>query len=70
MAKVTKLQVTLPKALARQYKIQPGDDILWVAAGDAIRVVPAKQRPTDASTDAKLAGFDRATESRCRCVAR
>ena len=31
MAKVTsKLQVTLPKALADQYGIEPGDEIGWV----------------------------------------
>lgn len=52
MAKVTaKLQVTIPKALAIQYGIEPGDDIVWQAAGDAIRVVPAttptKARPLE-----------------------
>ena len=26
----SKLQVTLPKALATQYRIRPGDEILWV----------------------------------------
>jgi len=64
MAKVTsKLQVTLPKALARQYRIEPGDDILWVAAGDAIRVIPAKQGTSAGATrDEKLAWFDRATQ--------
>ena len=40
MAKVTsKLQVTVPKALAERYAIRPGDEIAWEAAGDVIRVV-------------------------------
>lgn len=62
MAKVTsKLQVTLPKALAQKYEIKPGDDILWVAAGDSIRVVPAKRDRATTTRAAKLAWFDRAT---------
>jgi len=40
MAKVTsKLRVTVPKAIAEEYGIRPGDEIEWVPAGDAIRVV-------------------------------
>jgi bifunctional DNA-binding transcriptional regulator/antitoxin component of YhaV-PrlF toxin-antitoxin module len=40
MSKVTaKLQVTLPKALAEKYGIVPGSEIVWEAAGDAIRVL-------------------------------
>lgn len=58
----SKLQVTLPKALARQYQIAPGDEILWVAAGDAIRVVPAGSRQRADSPAARLRLFDRATE--------
>lgn len=58
----SKLQVTLPKALAQQYRIKPGDDILWVAAGDAIRVVPAASRSRPDTPEARLRLFDRATE--------
>jgi bifunctional DNA-binding transcriptional regulator/antitoxin component of YhaV-PrlF toxin-antitoxin module len=58
----SKLQVTLPKALAREYRIEPGDEILWVAAGDAIRVVPAGLRPGSDTKVARLHVFDRATE--------
>jgi AbrB family looped-hinge helix DNA binding protein len=62
MAKVTsKLQVTLPKALADQYRIKPGDEILWVAAGDAIRVVPARSKAHAESNERRLALFDAAT---------
>ena len=47
MAKITsKLQVTVPKAIACQYGIRPGDKVEWVPAGDVIRVIPAnRQRP-------------------------
>jgi bifunctional DNA-binding transcriptional regulator/antitoxin component of YhaV-PrlF toxin-antitoxin module len=62
VAKVTsKLQVTLPKALARRYEIKPGDDILWVAAGDSIRVVRASRDRSATTRAAKLGWFDRAT---------
>jgi AbrB family looped-hinge helix DNA binding protein len=45
MAKVTsKRQLTVPKAIADQYGIKPGDQLDWVPAGDAIRVVPANAR--------------------------
>ena len=40
MAKVTsKLQVTIPKAIARQYGVEPGDEIEFQPAGPQIRVV-------------------------------
>ena len=58
----SKLQVTLPKALAKQYGIRPGDDILWVASGDAIRVVPARAPSRKDSLTERLDLFDRATE--------
>ncbi|HEY7724128.1 MAG TPA: AbrB/MazE/SpoVT family DNA-binding domain-containing protein [Anaeromyxobacteraceae bacterium] len=46
MARVTsKLQVTVPKALADRYRMRPGDEIEWQAAGDAIRVVPQRRQP-------------------------
>ncbi|TAK00998.1 AbrB/MazE/SpoVT family DNA-binding domain-containing protein [bacterium] len=39
MSKVTsKLQVTIPKAIAEAYDIHPGSELRWVPAGDAIRV--------------------------------
>lgn len=51
MARVTsKLQVTIPKSIAVQYGIRPGQEVEWLPAGDAIRVVPdsAKGRRNDA----------------------
>jgi len=65
MSRVTsKLQVTVPKVIAERYGIRPGDEIDWVAAGDAIRVVPPVRR-TPRSKDSlarRLALFDQATE--------
>jgi len=62
MAKVTsKLQVTVPKAIADQYGIRPGDEIEWVAAGDAIRVVPAGRTTQPVDPETRLRLFDAAT---------
>jgi bifunctional DNA-binding transcriptional regulator/antitoxin component of YhaV-PrlF toxin-antitoxin module len=64
MAKVTsKLQLTVPKAIAEQYKIRPGDELDWLPAGEAIRVVkrtgvPISHTPT---TEERLRLFDEAT---------
>lgn len=45
MSKVTsKLQVTLPKVLAEQLGIKPGDEIDWEIAGDVMRVIPAAKK--------------------------
>jgi AbrB family looped-hinge helix DNA binding protein len=41
MAKVTsKLQLTVPKAIAEEYAIRPGDELDFVPAGDAVRLIP------------------------------
>jgi bifunctional DNA-binding transcriptional regulator/antitoxin component of YhaV-PrlF toxin-antitoxin module len=66
MAKVTsKLQVTVPKALAQRYAIRPGDEITWEAAGDVIRVVPRGRAPApDAAVRLRL--FDKASERQRR----
>jgi AbrB family looped-hinge helix DNA binding protein len=63
MAKVTsKLQVTIPKVLAKRFGIQPGDAIEWAAAGDAIRLVPARTPAARYSLEERLTLFDQATE--------
>lgn len=56
----SKLQVTVPKALADRFRIRPGDEIDWEAAGDAIRVVPRRDR-RPAEVPARLRLFDQAT---------
>ena len=63
MGKVTsKLQVTVPKAIAERFRIRPGDQIEWIAAGDSIRVVPKGRRPALDERKARLKAFDEATE--------
>jgi AbrB family looped-hinge helix DNA binding protein len=66
MSKVTtKLQVTVPKAIADQYGIRPGDELNWVAAGDSIRVARAGRDGTEEKTlsvEERLRMFDAATE--------
>ena len=63
MAKVTsKLQVTIPKALAEEYGIEAGDDIEWSASGDAIRLRPATaMRRGELDPRARVRLFDKAT---------
>ena len=67
MSRVTsKLQVTVPKAIAVQYGIRPGDEIEWVAAGDSIRVQPSGRKATPVDVETRLKLFDAATERRRR----
>ena len=64
MSKVTsKLQLTLPKALAVEYGIRPGDDVRFEGAGEVIRMVPedANRAPTGLDAEARLLLFDAAT---------
>jgi AbrB family looped-hinge helix DNA binding protein len=62
MAKVTsKLQVTVPKAIADRFGIRPGDDIEWRAEGNAIRVLPRVGEDGSLDGEARLRSFDEAT---------
>lgn len=62
MARVTsKLQVTIPKAIAERYGIEPGGEIEWLPAGEAIRVVPPTDREAGADRARRLRLFDSAT---------
>ena len=72
MAKVTsKLQVTVPRKIAEQYHIQPGDEIDWVAAGEVIRVIPPGKVAASEGRESQLRWFDQATErQRKRSVGR
>lgn len=70
MAKVTsKYQVTVPKVIADKYRIRPGDDIDWVAAGDVIRVIPRGRQPVSLDRQSKLRLFDASTERHRRRAA-
>ncbi len=63
MAKVTsKLQVTIPKAIAEKYSIEPGDEIEWVPGDESVRVVPAKTLKRGLEPAARLRLFDGSTE--------
>ena len=67
MAKVTsKRQLTVPKKIADQYGIRPGDDLQWIPAGDSIRIEVARRKAKDRghelSTEEKLALFDANTK--------
>ena len=62
MARVTsKLQVTIPKAIAVRYGIAPGTDLEWLEAGEAIRVVPPSTYPQALDRERRLELFDAAT---------
>jgi AbrB family looped-hinge helix DNA binding protein len=70
MPKVTsKLQLTVPKAIADQFGIKPGDELRWIAAGETIHVIP---RGTNKLTEQarpiseRLELFDRATQRQRR----
>jgi AbrB family looped-hinge helix DNA binding protein len=66
MSKITsKLQVTVPKAIADRYGIRPGDELDWIAADETIRVVPSgpgRRARHGRSVEERLKLFDRATE--------
>ncbi len=66
MSKVTsKLQVTIPKALAERHAIRPGDQIHWVSAGDTIHIETAAISPR-LSKEERLKLFDEATRRQRR----
>ena len=61
MAKVTsKLQVTIPKRIAEEYGIEPGDEIDFVSAGDGIRVLTGGEAP-ETTVSERLELFDAAS---------
>lgn len=65
MAKVTsKLQVTVPKAIAERYRIRPGDSIRFEEAGEVIRIVPPSNGTSGdrLPLGERLTLFDAATE--------
>ena len=62
MAKITsKYQVSIPKTLAEQLAIKPGDDIQWRITGEELRIAPARQRLHRLSVEQRLERFDDAT---------
>jgi AbrB family looped-hinge helix DNA binding protein len=57
----SKLQVTIPKAIAERYRIKPGQEIDWLQAGEAIRVVPQTGHERRSDPVKRVALFDRGT---------
>jgi len=71
MSRITsKLQVTLPKALADRLRIRPGDEVDWQDAGDTLRVLPRRSHSTRFSSEMRLRLFDEATRRQRRRQAR
>ncbi len=62
MGKVTsKLQLTVPKAIADQYGIRPGDELDWIPAGESIRIELVRRKAkggNELTTEERLALFD------------
>ena len=58
----SKLQVTIPKAIADAHGIKPGADLVFESAGDVIRIRPIRRRAEPANKlGARVAAFDDAT---------
>jgi AbrB family looped-hinge helix DNA binding protein len=67
MSKVTsKLQITVPKAIADEHGIRPGDDLIFDSAQDVIRLVPARAKPGADDVARRLQLFDQATQRQRR----
>ena len=66
MPKVTsKLQLTVPKKIADQYGIRPGDELEWIPAGEGIRVELVRRKANagqQLSVEERLALFDAGTK--------
>lgn len=66
MPKVTsKLQLTVPKKIADQYGIRPGDELQWIPAGESIRVELVRHKAKgghELTTEERLALFDAGTK--------
>jgi len=64
VGKVTsKLQLTVPKAIADQFGIRPGDDLQWLPAGEVIRIIPRRKQSAalTPSLEDRVELFDQAT---------
>jgi len=61
----SKLQLTVPKKIADQFGIRPGDELEWVPAGDSIRVELMRRKAKSGmrlSPEERLALFDAGTK--------
>lgn len=63
MSKVTsKLQVTIPKAIAERYGITPGDELEWTPVEGSVRLARAKALERTLNVEARIRLFDAATQ--------
>jgi AbrB family looped-hinge helix DNA binding protein len=66
MPKVTsKLQLTVPKKIADQYGIRPGDELEWIPAGESIRVELVRRKAKagqELTAEERVALFDEGTK--------
>jgi AbrB family looped-hinge helix DNA binding protein len=63
MAKVTSnLQLTIPKAVADQYRIRPGDEVELVPSGGFIRMMPPSGLGEDLTVDERVRLFEQMME--------
>ena len=61
----SKLQLTVPKVIADQYGIRPGDELEWIPAGESIRVELVRcqaKAGEEMSAEERLALFDANTK--------
>lgn len=61
----SKLQLTVPKKIADQYGIRPGDELEWIPAGESIRVELMRCKATNGmrlSPEERLELFDEGTK--------
>jgi len=72
MSKVTsKLQVTIPKRIAEQFSIRPGDEIDFVATAEGLRIVTAARPDASGlSVAERLRLFEEGNERQRRRQAR
>jgi AbrB family looped-hinge helix DNA binding protein len=62
MSKVTsKLQITVPKSVAIQLGIRPGDEIDWVPSGEGVRLIPSARSTSPRDLAERLRLFDAAS---------
>ena len=62
MSKVTsKLQVTIPKAIAEKYRIRPGDEVRWEVREPGPMMVPEVSVRPRLSPEERVALFDEVT---------
>jgi AbrB family looped-hinge helix DNA binding protein len=67
----SKLQVTIPRTVADELDIRPGDEIEWQMEADMVRIVPPRARPQLLDEAERLRLFDQATaRQRAREAAR